>query len=144
MSRLRVLVLAPDANPESICGPLIGYSQAQALAQLHDVTLVVRSACEQALRRKQGAIHSVGVIRLTRLEHFYAWILRRIFKYNRESHTLQALRFPFYIAFEWQAWRQLRRRIMAGEFDIVLRLLPITAVMPSPFAFFLRNGPIPF
>ncbi len=33
---------------------------------------------------------------------------------------------------------------MAGEFDIVLRLLPVTAVMPSAFAFFLRNGPIPF
>lgn len=144
MSRLRVLLLAPDANPESICGPLIGYSQAQALAQLHDVTVVVRSACEQALRRKQGAIHSVEVIRLTRLERFYIWILRRIFKNNRESHTLQAFRSPFYIAFEWQAWRQLRERIAAGEFDIVLRLLPITAVMPSPFAFFLRKGPIPF
>lgn len=144
MSRLHVLLLAPDANPESICGPLIGYSQAQALAELHDVTLVVRSACKEALRRKQGALHSVEVIRLTQLERFYSWIQLRIFKNNRESHTLQALRFPFSIAFEWQAWRQLRRRIMAGEFDIVLRLLPITAVMPSPFAFFLRNGPIPF
>jgi len=35
MSRLRILVLAPDASPESICGPLIGYCQAQALAQHH-------------------------------------------------------------------------------------------------------------
>src|SRR5207244_5242957 len=25
-----------------------------------------------------------------------------------------------------------------------LRLLPMTAVLPSPFAFFLRKGPIPF
>src|SRR5690348_6406666 len=130
MSRLRVLLLAPDANPESICGPLIGYSQAQALARLNDVTVVVRSGCEEAMRRKQGALHSVEVIRLAWLERFYSWILRRIFKNNRESHTLQALRYPFYIALEWQAWRQLRRRIMAGEFDIVLRLLPITAVMP--------------
>jgi glycosyltransferase involved in cell wall biosynthesis len=38
----------------------------------------------------------------------------------------------------------MRARIMTGEFDIVLRLLPVVSVMPSPFAFFLRNGPIPF
>jgi glycosyltransferase involved in cell wall biosynthesis len=33
---------------------------------------------------------------------------------------------------------------MAGEFDVVLRLLPISSIMPSPFAFYLRNGPVPF
>jgi glycosyltransferase involved in cell wall biosynthesis len=55
-----------------------------------------------------------------------------------------ACRYPFSIAFEWQAWRQLRRRIFAGEFDVVLRLVPMTPSMPSPFAFFLRKGPIPF
>jgi glycosyltransferase involved in cell wall biosynthesis len=38
----------------------------------------------------------------------------------------------------------LRRRIKAGEFDVVLRILPMSAVIPSPFAFFLRKGPIPF
>jgi glycosyltransferase involved in cell wall biosynthesis len=38
----------------------------------------------------------------------------------------------------------MRQRIMAGEFDLVLRLMPITAVLPSAFAFFLRRGPIPF
>jgi len=144
MSRLRVLLLAPDANPESICGSLIGYCQAQALADLHDVTLVIRSTGGEPLWRKQSAIHSLEVISLVRVERFYDWMLRRVFKSNYESHALEACRYPFHVAFEWQAWRQLRRRIMAGEFDIVLRLLPVTAVMPSPFAFFLRNGPIPF
>ena len=144
MSRLRVLLIAPDANPKSICGPLIGYSQAKALAELHDVTLVIRSNTEEALRRSQGALHSVEVIKLKRLERIYAWSLRSIFKNNYENHALEAFRYPFYIAFEWQAWRQLRGRIMGGEFDIVLRLLPVTPVLPSPFAFFLRNGPIPF
>ena len=60
------------------------------------------------------------------------------------SQALTAFGYPFAIAFEWRAWRQLRRRILAGEFDVVLRLVPMTAVLPSPFAFFLRNGPIPF
>ena len=50
----------------------------------------------------------------------------------------------FYLAFEWRAWQQTRARILAGDFDVVLRLLPVSAVLPSPFAFFLRRGPIPF
>ena len=146
MSWLRILLLAPDANPEGICGSLIAYSQAQALAQLHDVTVVIRSSREEALRGRQGSLHSVEVVRLPRFERIFAWTLRRIFKfdYNTHAHALQAFRYPFSVAFEWQAWRQMRARIMAGEFDIVLRLLPVTAVMPSPFAFFLRNGPVPF
>jgi glycosyltransferase involved in cell wall biosynthesis len=143
MNRLRVLLLAPDANPEGICQALIGYSQAQALAQLHDVTLVIRSSRETALAGRNGALQSVEVIRQPSLERIYAWSRRWIFKNNSESHALAAYRYLFHIAFEWQAWRQLRVRITAGEFDIVLRLLPVTSVMPSPFAFFLRDGPIP-
>ena len=78
------------------------------------------------------------------LERIYAWSFRRIFKSNSDSQALTAFRYPFSVAFEWRAWRQLRRRIFAGEFDVVLRLVPMTAVLPSPFAFFLRKGPIPF
>src|SRR5205814_8054029 len=52
--------------------------------------------------------------------------------------------YPFSLAFEWHAWQQLRRRIFAGEFDVVLRIMPMTPVLPSPFASFLCNGPIPF
>jgi len=78
------------------------------------------------------------------LERFYNWSLRRIFKNNFASQALTAFGYPFSLAFEWHAWRQLRQRIFAGEFDVVLRILPISAVIPSPFAFFLRKGPIPF
>src|SRR5215467_7699968 len=101
MSRLRVLLLAPDANPEGICQALIGYSQAQALAQLHDVTLVIRSSRETALG-SNGALQSLEVIRQPWLECIYAWSQRWIFKNNYESHALEAFRYPFHIAFEWQ------------------------------------------
>lgn len=144
MDRLRILVLAPDANPDSVCGPLIGYSQAQALARLHDVTLVIRSSHEEVIRRRLGALHSVEVIRMPWLERSYSWSIRRIFKNNYNNQVLQAFAYPFSVAFEWQAWRQMHARIEGGEVDIVLRLLPVTTVRPSPFAFFLRNGPVPF
>jgi glycosyltransferase involved in cell wall biosynthesis len=143
MDRLRILLLAPDANPEGISGSLQGYSQSQALAGFHDVTLVIRSAHEEAFRRRQGQVRSVEVIRLPWLERAYAWSIRWIFKSNYYNLALQAFIYPFSVVWEWRAWHQMRARIMAGEFDIVLRLLPVTAIKPSPFAFFLRNGPIP-
>jgi glycosyltransferase involved in cell wall biosynthesis len=144
MGRLRVLVLGPDCDPGQVSMPYVTYSHAAALAQLHDVTLVARSTVEDALRRAKAPFRAIEIVRMPWLERIYAWSLRRIFKYNYDTQVLTAFGYPFSLAFEWRAWRQLRRRIFAGEFDVVLRVLPMTAVLPSPFAFFLRKGPIPF
>jgi glycosyltransferase involved in cell wall biosynthesis len=142
MARLRVLVLAQGANPDSICGPLIAYSQAQALAQLHEVTLVIGASNEESVRRKQGALHSVEVIR-SPLDEFLSWSIKQIFKSNYNNQLLQVFLRPFSVLFEWQAWRQIKGRVGAGEFDIVLRLLPISMISLSPFAFALRNSSVP-
>src|SRR6266699_1721825 len=144
MSRLRILLLAPDCDPERISIPFVSYCHAAALAQLHDVTLVVGSSTEDPVRRAKAPFRAIEVVRMQLLERIYAWSLRRIFKYNYDTQSLTAFAYPFALAFEWHAWRQLRQRIFAGEFDVVLRLLPMTVVLPSPFAFFLRKGPIPF
>lgn len=144
MSRLRILILAPDCNPESVSIPFVSYCHAAALAQLHDVALVVGSPAEEPVRRGKAPFRTIEVIHMPLLERIYAWSFRRIFKSNFDSHALTAFNYPFSLAFEWYAWRHLRRRIFAGEFDVVLRLLPMTAVLPSAFAFFLRKGPIPF
>jgi glycosyltransferase involved in cell wall biosynthesis len=144
MSRLRILALAPDCNPEAVSIPFVSYSHAAALAKLHEVTLVVGSLAENAVRRANAPFHSIEVVRMPLLERMYAWCLKKIFKYNYDTQALTAFNYPFSIAFEWFAWRQLRHRIFAGEFNVVHRLLPMTPTLPSPFAFFLRKGPVPF
>src|SRR5271157_1208749 len=144
MSRLRILLLGPDCHPKQVSIPFVTYSHAAALAQLHDVTLVARARVEDDLRRAGAPFRAIEVVRTPLLDRIFAWSFRRIFKRNSASQALTAFRYPFSIAFEWHAWRQLRHRIFAGEFDVVLRLVPMTAVLPSPFAFFLRKGPIPF
>jgi glycosyltransferase involved in cell wall biosynthesis len=144
MSRLRILLLAPDSNPEQVSIPYVTYSHASALAELHDVALVVRSPVEDPVRRAKARFRTIEVVRMPWLERVYAWCFRRIFRSNFASQTVTAFAYPFALAFEWRAWRQLRHRIFAGEFDVVLRIVPVTAVLPSPFAFFLRKGPIPF
>jgi glycosyltransferase involved in cell wall biosynthesis len=144
MTRLRILILAPDSNPEAVSIPYVTYSHAAALAELHDVSLVVRAPVEDAVRRAKTPFRSIEVVRMPRLERIYDWGFRRIFKSNFASQAVTAFGYPFALAFEWHAWRQLRQRIRSGEFDVVLRLVPLTAVLPSPFAFLLRNGSTPF
>lgn len=144
MNRLRILVLAPDCDPEAVSVPYVAYSHVAALAPLHDVSLVIRSTVESSVRRANAPFRTIEVIRMPLLERIFAWSFRTILKSNFDTQKLTVLLYPFSLAFEWCAWRQLRRRISESEFDIALRLLPITAVLPSPFAFFLRKGPIPF
>jgi glycosyltransferase involved in cell wall biosynthesis len=144
VNRLRILVLGPNCNPEQVSIPLVTYSHAAALAQLHDVTLVARSCVQDALRRAKAPFRAIEVVQMPLLERIYAWIFRRILKCNYASQVWTAFNYPFSVAFEWRAWQQLRDRIFAGEFDVVLRVVPLTAVIPSPFAFFLRKGAIPF
>jgi len=144
MSRLRVLLLGPDCHPERVSIPRVTYCHAAALAQLHDVTLVARSSVEDDLRRANGPFRAIEVVRTPLSDQIWGWLFRRILKSNPESQARTALGYPFHLVFEWRAWRQLRKRILAGEFDVVLRLVPMSPVLPSPFAFFLRKGPIPF
>ena len=144
MNRLRILLLAPDCNPEQVSMPYVTYSHAAALSQLHDVTLVVRSPSEDPVRRAKAPFRSIEVVRMPWLDRIYAWSLRNIFRYDFNNQALTASLYPLYLAFERRAWRQLRQRILADEFDVVLRIYPMNAVFPSPFAFFLRKGPIPF
>ena len=144
MNRLRILVLASFCDPDAISMPYVAYCHAAALGEIHDLTLVIGAPVEEKVRRAKGPFRSIEVIRMPLLERIHAWCFRTIFKSNFNSQALTAFAYPFYVAFEWNAWRQLRRRIFAGEFDVVLRLLPVSAVNSGPIAFFLRKGPIPF
>lgn len=144
MRRLRVLVLGQDCNPERVSVPFVTYCHAAALAELHDVTLVAKSSVEDALHRAKAPFKAIEVIRTPLLDRIFDWIFSSILKGNYDTQALTAFSYPFSVAFEWYAWRQLRHRILAGEFDIVLRVVPLTAVLPSPFAFFLRKGRVPF
>jgi glycosyltransferase involved in cell wall biosynthesis len=144
MNRLRVLLLAPDADPTRVSIPYVTYCHAAALAELHDVSVVIGSPVEESVRRANAHFHSIEVVRMSFLNRLFDWCFRTFLHNNFDTQWLTALMLPFSLAFEWLAWRQLRSRIFAGEFDVVLRILPMAATLPSPFSFFLRNGPIPF
>ena len=136
-------MLAPDANPESISVSLVSYRHAEALSQLHTVTVVARANSEDALRRASAPFASVEAISIPWVDRIWDWCFRHIFKSNFNSRAFTPFSYPFGIAFEWAAWRHMRARIKAGEFDVVLRVAPVNPVCPSVFPFCLRNHPIP-
>jgi glycosyltransferase involved in cell wall biosynthesis len=144
VSALRILLLAPEANPESPSNPTVGYYHAEALARVHKVTLVIYASSEEPVRRGGGAFHAIEPVRLPWLDPLYEWALRRVFKRDHGRLTLTAASYPRHVFFEIRAWRQLRSRILSGDYDVVLRILPYHRAFPSPFAWLLRNGPIPF
>lgn len=144
MSRLRLLVLAPDVNPNGVSIPYVTFCHVAAHARIHDVVLAIGLPSEAPVRRANCPFRAIEVVRMPWLDRLFAWTLRNVFKYNFNAQMLTVFTYPFSVAFEWRAWRMLRRRIFAGEFDVVLRVAPMANVLPSPFAFFLRNGPIPF
>ena len=144
MSRLRILLLASFCDPEAVSMPYVTYSHAAALAQIHDVDLVIGSPSEDKVRRAKGTFRTIEVVRMPLIERIHDWCFRKILKSNFDTQMLTVLSCPSAIAFEWYAWRQFHSRIFAGEYDVVLRLLPMSPVIPSPFAYFLRKGPIPF
>jgi hypothetical protein len=78
MSRLRVLVLAPECNPGCLTNPSIGYYEGQALARIHEVTMVLHAESEGAVRRAVGSFHAIEPIRVPLLDGLYEWMLRRV------------------------------------------------------------------
>src|SRR5208282_5323408 len=100
MTRLRILVLGADCDPERVSISYVTYCHAAALAQLHDVTLVLRAPHEASVRRANAPFRALEVIRMPWLERIYAWSLRRIFKSNFTSQALTAFGYPFSLAFE--------------------------------------------
>jgi glycosyltransferase involved in cell wall biosynthesis len=140
---LRILLLAPGAHPDSFSSALVGYSHSEALARVHSVTLMTGPSNAAAIQRRQHPFKSIEVIHSPLLQRFHDFCFRWIFKGMYTSQALTAFNYPFCLYFEWRTWRRMRQRIKKGDFDVVLRLMPITAVIPSLFPFLLRRGPIP-
>jgi glycosyltransferase involved in cell wall biosynthesis len=145
VNRLRILAIAHGANPESISISLISYLHANALAQLHSVTLVTRANNEAALRRAKSNLASIETISMPWLDRIWEWTFQHLLKSNFHSRFYTPMSMPVLgYAFEWTAWRRLRNRIKNGDFDVVLRISPVNSILPSIFPFFLRNHSTPF
>ena len=112
----------------------------QQPSPIHDVTVVVGLRVADAVRRSNEAFHTIGGDSHAISQSHLDWSFRIFLRNNYDTQWLTALMFPFSLAFEWYAWRQLRRRIFAGEFDVVLRLLPMSRDIAQPLCLLPTQG----
>jgi glycosyltransferase involved in cell wall biosynthesis len=144
MKPLRILVLSEQNNPDWISVPLVGYRHAEALARQHRVHLVTHIRNKPAHDKKRGPFAAITYIDLGRLDQFYNWMFEKIFRGDFGSQALTAVRLPFYLIFEWLAWRQLRALVKSQAYDCVLRITPVAPVLPSPWARWTQKYKLPF
>jgi glycosyltransferase involved in cell wall biosynthesis len=144
MKPLRLLILSEQNNPDWISVPLVGYRHAEALGRQHKVHLVTHVRNKPAHEARRGPFAEITYIDLGWIDRFYNWMFENIFKGDFGSQALTAVRVPFYIVFEWLAWRQLKSLIKRHEYDCVLRLTPVAPVLPSPWARWTRSAQVPF
>lgn len=142
MSKLRVLILAEQCNPEWPSLPIVGYKYAKALAEIAEVTLVTQ------IRNKEN-IDKAGDFPGTVEYIDTEWVAAPVYKLatwfrggTKVAWSLQMMMmYPQYVAFELQVWRRFKKQLRAGDFDIVHRATPMSPTMPSAMA---GRGGVPF
>jgi glycosyltransferase involved in cell wall biosynthesis len=143
--RLKVLLIAESCNPKMISVPLVGFSEAQALAKIADTHVVTHWRNGEDLTsvgwREGREFSTVDAEKPAKI----AWWLGEKIAGRGKGWTLQtALFVPTYYYFEHLVWKAFGARLAAGEFDIVHRLTPLSPTAPSTLAARCKRIGVPF
>ncbi len=131
---MKVLILAEQCNPEWPSLPIVGYKAAISIANLIDCTIVTH------IRNKEN-IEKINPknVEIIYIDNEYIakpiYNLSKLIRGNEGGWTTaMAFNYPSYLAFEWEAWKKLKPRIIAGEFDVIHRVTPMSPTLPSIIA----------
>jgi glycosyltransferase involved in cell wall biosynthesis len=139
---MKVLLLADDCNPEWPSLPVVAYKYARALGAEVDITVATQVRNRPNIEKAgMGGAEVVWVDNEAFARQVYrtaTWVRRG----DTSGWTIQtAFNYPMYLSFERAAWKLLKRRIVAGEFDLVHRISPMSPTLPSPI---VRHLDVPF
>jgi glycosyltransferase involved in cell wall biosynthesis len=144
-NRPRVLLIAELCNPHWVSVPLEGWCHARAIAAHADVHLVTHA-------RNRENIVAEGLRQGTDFEAFETALDDAVYRlagllgYGKGKgwSTLMAVSVLSYAAFERAVWRRYGPALVAGEFDLVHRLTPLSPTTPSWIAARCKAAGIPF
>ncbi|AUH34840.1 glycosyltransferase family 4 protein [Paracoccus tegillarcae] len=152
-TRLSVLLLADDCNPEWPSLPIVGYKYALALSRVANITVAthVRNRENIEIADAKG-IEFVYVDNEYVAAPMYRLSTRLRGGTNVAWSTNMIMQYLPYLAFEREVWKRFRNELRAGRFDLVQRITPMSPTLPSyiagkvdqPFVLGPLNGNLPW
>lgn len=144
--RPRTLLIAEAANPALTSAALVGWYCAKALAEVSDAHIVTEERNREhfiAAGLKEGV--DFTAINARRSQGM-AWRIASWLRGGQDLGwtTYSAMAILAYPFFEKALWRQFKPQLLAGEFDLVHRILPLSPMAPSWIASKLARHRIPF
>ena len=138
-----MLLIAERANPEYTSIPLRGWCHGRAIADLTDAHIVTQHWNGPAYLRT-GFTNFTGLN--TSIIHEPMKLAIAVLRGGKgKGWTMDtALSALEYYYFEWLVWRRFGKRIKAGEFDVVHRLIPSSPTVPSLIAAKCEKAGVPF
>lgn len=143
--RVRVLLIAEEANPEWVSVPLVGWAHSRAIAQLADTHVVTQLRNRDAFLRAGLGEHDFTAIDNEAVAR-RLWQLGQLLRGGKDKGwtTLTALKSIAYRSFEKQVWARFGAAIRARKFDVVHRITPLSPAVPSRLATWCRKAGVPF
>lgn len=138
----RVLVIAEAANPELASVPLVGWSHAEALSRVVQMHLVTQVRNREAILRK-GWREGVDFTAIDS-ERVAAPAHRIGNRLPGGWTTRMAVTALTYRYFEHLLWKRFRGDLVAGRWDVVHRITPLSPTVPSIIGKRLAKLGIPF
>ncbi len=138
----RILFLAADCNPQWHSLPALIAEYYLSLCKYADITLVTQVRNQKDLTAFLPEGSKVIYLDTEVIEkpiHKLSEFLTR--DPNKAMTSKVAFRYPSYLYFEYCVWRQLKKQLDAGEFDIIHRASPMSPTLPSLIQFFSK---VPF
>ncbi len=153
-SKVRVLLIIEQCNPEWPSVPLVGYSFYKHISQLVNTTLVTHERNKTALEKAHPERDIVYIPESKFIKSYYK-IADKVSKIKGKIiwPLYNTLTYPIYAEFNHQVYAQFKNVILGGEYDIVHALTPILPRYPvkaikacknTPFILGPVNGGVPF
>lgn len=139
--RLRVLILADSCNPEWPSLPVVGYKAAKAIADHCDATVVTQIRNKENIEKVGFGAAEVEYVDTEYIARPVYKIMNAVRGSEGSWTTAMAFAYPSYIAFEIEVWKRFKKKILAGTFDVIHRVTPMSPTLPSYLA---KKSPVPF
>jgi glycosyltransferase involved in cell wall biosynthesis len=141
-----VLLIAEGCNPEMTSVPLEGFSHSEAIRQVADALVLTHWRNTEDLQKVGWVLGKDFEIIDTEKAARVMWDIATFLRggHGKGWTTLTALSTPLYYLFEHIIWKNYRRRLEAGEFDLVHRLIPLSPTTPSLLASHCKKIGVPF